>query len=97
VLSHGHIVVMDNCNTHHEHRGALTQMLNAFGIALLYLPTYSPELSPIEFCFNKVKFLIRSYGQKRTVQLAYHSTNLALSGVSHQDMLGFYRTCGYIV
>ena len=88
---------MDNCNTHHEYRDELTQMLNAFGIALIYLPTYSPELSPIEFAFNKIKYFIRSYGQKATVQLALQSTNLALSGISHQDMLGFYRTCGYAV
>ena len=38
--------------------GILEVWLEEMGIELIYLPTYSPDLNPIEFCFNKVKTLL---------------------------------------
>ena len=51
------VVVMDNLRPHHA--TAATQALEAAGLGLLYLPPYSPDLSPIEPGWAKVKTRLR--------------------------------------
>jgi transposase len=42
------------------HLGArVQQAIEAVGCRLLFLPAYSPDLSPIEDAFSKVKMLLR--------------------------------------
>ena len=56
VLEIGDIIVMDNLNVHHYNGGEILEdFLAESGIELLYTPVYSPDLNPIEMCFNKVK------------------------------------------
>ncbi|XP_028414627.1 uncharacterized protein LOC114537732 [Dendronephthya gigantea] len=55
-LEVGDIVVMDNLAVHHYEGGQiLEEVLAEMGIELLFTPTYSPDLNPIELCFNKIK------------------------------------------
>ena len=52
-LQVGDIIVMDNLSAHHYEGGEILEVwLEEMGIELIYLPTYSPDLNPIEFCFN---------------------------------------------
>jgi len=64
VLRRGHILVMDNARVHTGDvaggQQRLQQMLRDAGIQLRFLPTYSPELNPIEFVFARIKFYFRS-------------------------------------
>ncbi len=54
----GDIVVMDRLGAH---RGqAVRTTIRAAGARLLYLPPYSPDLSPIEPCWAKVKEALRA-------------------------------------
>src|ERR1051326_7176755 len=56
-LQAGQIVVMDNLSTH---TGAkVRQAIEARGCQLLFLPSYSPDLSPIEDAFSKLKAFLR--------------------------------------
>ena len=52
-LQVGDIIVMDNLSAHHYEGGEILEVwLEEMGIELIYLPTYSPDLNPIELCFN---------------------------------------------
>ena len=47
------IVIMDNCSIHHVEE--VTKLINEVGAIVHYLPPYSPDFNPIEWCFSKVK------------------------------------------
>lgn len=46
----GHIVILDNLNTHTGEKAK--QVIEAQGCQLLFLPSFSPDLSPIEEAFS---------------------------------------------
>ena len=54
----GAIVVMDNLPVHHAH--VVREAIEEKGAKLVFLPPYSPDLSPIELCWSKLKQLLRS-------------------------------------
>ena len=56
-LSAGQIVILDNLSIHLGPK--VRQAIEARGCRLLFLPTYSPDFSPIEEAFSKVKTLLR--------------------------------------
>ena len=53
-------VIVDNCATH-RNRGQLilARYLTNQGIEYVFLPTYSPDLNPVEFCFRHIKILLK--------------------------------------
>lgn len=51
------VLVMDNASFHHSER--IAQMCTKFGVRLVYLPPYSPDLNPIEEFLAELKGLIR--------------------------------------
>ena len=62
---------------------------------LWLLPSYSPELNPIEEAFSKVKNRLRK-AKARTLQSLFESTAQALVGVvSASDARGYFEYCGY--
>jgi len=56
-LKRGDIVVMDNLNIHKMKR--VRELIAAAGAIAVYLPTYSPELNPIELWWNDLKRELR--------------------------------------
>lgn len=56
-LRHGDIVFLDNLNIHKMKR--VRQLIEAAGASVFYLPTYSPELNPIELWWNDLKRELR--------------------------------------
>ena len=96
-LEVGDIVIMDNLSSHHYEGGEiLEEWFNTMGIELLYTPSYSPDLNPIELCFNKVKTELN--GELR--ELVYSNMNLAITEavetISARDMAGFYEATDYL-
>jgi transposase len=63
----GAVVIMDNLNLHviDEVREAIEDA----GANLIFLPTYSPELSPIELFWAKVKAILRSIAPRTKDEL----------------------------
>jgi hypothetical protein len=61
---------------------------------LLYLPSYSPDLNPIEEAFSKIKRLVRK-AEARTREALVEAIGLALSAVSSEDARSFFEHCGY--
>ena len=51
------VVVLDNCFVHHV--GVVESILE-MGTIVHFLPPYSPDVTPIELLFSKVKVLIRA-------------------------------------
>jgi transposase len=51
------VLVMDNASFHHTER--LEQICTDAGVKLMYLPTYSPDLNPIEEFFAELKQFIK--------------------------------------
>ena len=61
-LKPGQIVILDNLSIHLGSR--VKQAIEAKGCRLLLLPAYSPDFSPIEEAFSKVKTVLRRQGAR---------------------------------
>jgi transposase len=91
-LQPGDVFVMDNLAAHKV--GGVRQAIEAAGARLLYLPPYSPDLNPIEKCWSKIKKLLRD-AAARTRQALGQAITDAFAAVSSQDLLNWFRHCGY--
>jgi transposase len=91
-LRPGDIVVMDNLSPH-KSDPTLVLITNA-GAQVLFLPAYSPDLNPIEKMWSKVKGLLRG-AEARTPADLITAIGQALAGVTPQDALGWFVSCGY--
>jgi transposase len=56
-LSRGQVVVMDNLGAHRPKR--MRDLIEARGAELVFVPSYSPDLNPIEQAFSKIKNILR--------------------------------------
>jgi transposase len=52
-LKEGQVVVMDNLQAHKSAR--VRNLIESAGASVLFLPPYSPDFSPIEEAFSKIK------------------------------------------
>jgi len=91
-LRPGDVVVLDNLQAH-KVKG-VREAVEAAGATLLYLPPYSPDLSPIEPMWSKVKQGLRSIAA-RTVDALQEAVTAALQSITPADCEGFFRHCGY--
>jgi transposase len=86
------IVVMDNLGAHKAER--VRQALEAAKIAYRYLPSYSPDLNPIEPCWSKLKAKLRAKAA-RSLDALEVELGPALATITAQDAQGWFRLCGY--
>ena len=93
-LRHGQVVVMDNLSAHKGER--IRELLRSAGCELLYLPPYSPDFSPIEEAFSKVKGLLRK-AEARSREALVEAIGKALDAITARDARGFFEHCGYRV
>jgi len=91
-LRAGRVVVMDTLNAHKGER--VRELVEEAGCELLYLPTYSPDLNPIEEAFAKIKAILRK-AQARAREMLIETLGEALSAVTAEDARGFFEHCGY--
>ena len=57
-LWRGAFVIMDNLPVHKANR--IREMIQTVGAQVVFLPPYSPDLSPIELCWSKLKQCLRT-------------------------------------
>jgi transposase len=93
-LRAGQIVVMDNLQAHKSARVKLA--IEAKGCQLLFLPGYSPDLSPIEEAFSKMKTILRR-AAARTREALEEAIAQALLLITSQDAYGWFQHCGYLI
>lgn len=91
-LRSGQLVVMDNLSAHKGER--VKELIESRGCEILYLPSYSPDLNPIEEAFSKIKGILRKIGAHSREALV-EALGVALDAVTDQDALGFFEHCGY--
>lgn len=93
-LHAGQIVVMDNLQAHKS--APVRLAIEAKGCQLLFLPGYSPDLSPIEEAFSKLKTALRRAGA-RTQEALEEAIAQALLTVTAQNAQGWFQHCGYLL
>jgi transposase len=92
VLQPGDVVVMDNLASHKH--AQVRELIESAGAKLLYLPPYSPDFTPIEMIWSKVKRLLRSLAV-RTVDALHEAFGLTMNAVTPSDILGCFQHCRY--
>ncbi len=73
----------------------MRQLIEERGCQLLFLPAYSPDFSPIEETFSKIKAYLRRLGA-RTREALEEAIAYALETVTSQDAHGWFAHCGYL-
>ena len=92
-LRPGQVVVLDNLSVHKGER--VRQMIEAKGCQVLFLPAYSPDLTPIEEAFSKLKTWLRRLGA-RTREALEEAIAQALTQITGQDAHGWFWHSGYL-
>jgi transposase len=86
----GACVVMDNLPAHKVI--GIREAIETVGATVIYLSPYSPDFSPIENCWSKVKEFLRSRAARTYAQLDQAITD-ALAAVTTQDIIGWFTHC----
>ena len=85
-------VLMDNLRAHKVQ--GIEEAIQSTGAHLQYLPPYSPELSPIEHGWSKLKESLRSLGA-RTSHAMQQALKISLEAITESDARGWFNHCGY--
>jgi len=88
----GATVVLDNCTSHKNPE--IINAIHKVGAKVVYLPPYSPDFSPIENFWAKVKSLLKSLGA-RTYSALEEAIREAFRQVTVQDIQNWYTHCCY--
>ena len=91
-LSKGEIVIMDNLSSHK--RPATRAAIRAARAHLLLLPSYSPDLNPIEQVFAKLKHLLRK-ACERTVEATWKRIGEILNLFPAEECKNYLANSGY--
>jgi transposase len=91
-LKPGDIVVMDNLSSHKV--AGVSQVIEACGAKVLYLPPYSPEFNPIEQVFAKLKTLLRK-AQARTSEALLSAIATLMQRFDPGECENYIRNSGY--
>ena len=93
-LRPGQLIIMDNLSVH---KGTSVQLLiEAHGCHILFLPPYSPDFSPIEQAFAKIKTFLRRH-KALSLDTLHDAIAAALETISVSDALAWFRHCGFPV
>jgi transposase len=91
-LREGQVVVLDGLGAHRPKR--IRELIEARRANLLFLPSYSPDLNPIEEAFSKIKTLVRKEGA-RVREALVEAIGRALASVTPEDAAGWFAHAGY--
>jgi transposase len=86
------LVVMDNLGAHKAEK--VREALDRAGLAHRYLPSYSPDLNPIEPAWSKLKTCLRAAGA-RSKEALETALGPALAAITARDARGWFRLAGY--
>lgn len=88
----GDILVLDNLSAHRASR--IEEVAAECGASVLWLPPYSPDFSPIELMWSKIKTALRA-AKARTREELERALVAALALVTAADCEGWFKHCGY--
>ena len=87
----GAIVVMDNLSVHYAKTAK--SFIESVGAKVKFLPPYSPDLSPIELCWSKLKQIIRS-AKVHTSEALDEVITMAVNAITDENALNWFNHCG---
>ena len=87
----GAIVVMDNFPVHYAKTAKA--LIESAGGKVKFLPPYSPDLSPIELRWSKLKQILRS-AKARTSDALDVAITIAINAITDEDALNWFHHCG---
>ena len=90
-LLEGQVVVLDGLGAHRTKR--VRELVEGRGCDLVFLPSYSPDLNPIEEAFSKIKNLVRKAGEREREALN-EAIAAALRAIRPRDVIGWFAHCG---
>jgi len=93
-LRPGDTVVMDNLSAHKDE--LTLSLIRQAGADVLFLPAYSPDLTPIEKMWSKVKNALRT-AEARTPAALITAIGSALGSITRQDAINWFNSCGYSI
>ncbi len=96
-LAPGRVVVMDNLSVHKGMQ--VRQIIEAAGCRLVRrplgsMPAYSPDFTPIEGAYSKVKTRVRRAAERTQAGLEA-AIGAAVGAVTAADARGWFTHCGY--
>ncbi len=92
-LNAGDVVIWDNARIHGVE--GIREMIAARGAEILPLPRYSPDLSPIEPGWSKMKQIVKRL--RATSEMALEdAVTVAVDAVRASDAVGWFGHCGYL-
>jgi transposase len=93
-LNKGDVVILDNLNVHKASQ--IEEVATTRGARVIWLAPYSPDYSPIEQCWSKIKQLLRA-AKARTREELEAALVSVMKLVTSSDIRGWFNYCGYLV
>lgn len=86
----GAIVTLDNLPVHHA--DTAKTLIESVGAKVKFLPPYSPDLSPIELCWSKLKAFLRSVKAYTSLALD-DAISAAINAITDENALNWFHHC----
>ena len=91
-LNTEHLVIMDNVKFHKQ--ANIAEIIALTGAKIVFLPPYSPDFSPIEKMWSKIKNILRKLSP-RTLEEFQNSIQIAFKEIRKIDLVAWFKCCGY--
>lgn len=86
--------IMDNLSSHRTDK--VEQLITGAACHLVFLPAYSPDLSPIDEAFSKLKATLRR-ACPQSISALIRAIQQAINAISSQDARGWFSHAGFSV
>ena len=90
----GDVIVLDNLAAHRASR--IERVAAECGATVIWLSPYSPDFSPVEMMWSKIKAAMRA-AKARTREEMEEAFDGALKLITKADCSGWFAHCGYEV
>jgi len=84
--------VLDNASPHKNETSL--QLIEKTGAKVIYLPPYSPEMNPIEYCWAKIKHFFRKT-KPRELEHIYNTWQEGLKLIDENLAKNCFKHCGF--
>ena len=93
------VLVVDNASIHKV--AGICELVEEHGMRLMFLPSYSPNLNPIELSFSSIKAWLRANRDEVNQEMeskngtVYNALWQVVYSVTPEKARGWYKHCGY--
>lgn len=94
-----HYLIMDNLPVHRAKQSCIKlglapikDLLESKNIEVLYLPPYTPEMNPVELCFNFIRQWVEKH-KPRTYEKLREVIAKIINILNEKDLTEYFRHC----